>query len=666
MPDSGTKDYVLTFEALPEETQVIHLLNPTSTEGNTYDISLIPQTKKNASPLTAIRGNWFGRDESNAWEYGIYDSISIMNNRIYSNESIRKKGKKVEITVKDKQNGDISTLLVTPMKDGTCKIQVDGKQTKWCTRQCSPIKAMATDEDSRQFFRRDTAYFQGYIDGYDRRLGFDTGLIYLSNEITREDYPTVVEIDKDGSFKCKFVLSYPTEERITLNNCWLPFYIEPGQTLTMYIAWEDLLARSRARDYNYPIKNTAYMGPSASLSYLANECDKLLSYPYSDLSKSQKTLTPNQYKEHMKSITAKWNQVADSIRHAYRISPKASRFIKNKISLLTGNALLDFLMSRDYYAKQDTTNQALKVKEDDSYYDFLKEMPHDDKTILTDERADIFINRFEYMAPLREAYSYEVEKEYTDYIDKQKPSPKEESQQTDDRISIAIEQKYEKRKDAIIARLCNTPNPLLWQIAKVRHLTNDLQNIKTKSIAREYIDDLKQKFTEPFLITEAEQLFKNAYPSEDAKSYQLPEGKATEIFRNIIKNHPGKVLFVDFWATSCGPCRGGIEATADLRKKYKNHPEFQFIYITGERESPAGAYKQYVEKHLKGEASYYVTGTEYNYLRQLFHFNGIPHYELVEKDGSISNEKLSSYTIGEYLKKRFGTSEPSETEQNAE
>ena len=248
---------------------------------------------------------------------------------------------------------------------------------------------------------------------------------------------------------------------------------------------------------------------------------------------------------------------------------------------------------------------------------------------------------------------------------------KELSGNSDDRMknivaTIQREQKYEEKKNAIIARLCNTPNPLLWQIAKVRRLTYDLQNIKTKTIAREYIDSLKQEFTAPFLVAETEQLFENAYPSEDAKSYQLPEGKATDIFRNIIKNHPGKVLFVDFWATSCGPCRSGIEATADLRKKYKDHPEFQFIYITGERESPAGAYKQYVEKHLKGEASYYVTGTEYNYLRQLFHFNGIPHYELVEKDGSISNEKLSSYSIGQYLKKRFGTSEPSETEQHAE
>ena len=722
MPDSGEKDYVLIFEPLPEETQTIHLLSPTNYEGNTYDISLIPQKGKNTPPLAAVKGNWFKTDGSGQWEYGIYDSITIMNNRIYTNESIRKKGKRIEMTVKDKQNGTIRTLLITPQKSGNCIIKTDQTNELSYTRQKAAISTIEPDNGFQQFFRKDTACLQGYIDGYDPRLGFETGLVYLSNELTREDYPTVVQIDKDGSFTCKFVIHHPVEQSLTLNNDWIPFYIEPGQTLTMYIDWEAIMARSRARDHYFPINNIAYMGPTAPFSY-------------EDLSKSQKTLTPNQYKEHMRPIIAQWRHIADSVCRVYHPSLKAVCLIKNKVKLQTGNAFFDFAMSRDYYAKQDTANQALKVKEDDSYYDFLKEMPLDDKTILADEKADIFTNRFEFMAPLQKAYSDEVEgsveipftypekplltflkekgvklnaeqeairqkqeklagqeikitlaelqeddrktsalfkqeeklvKEYMDYINKQKPSQKEKSQQEEDRASITMEQKYEEKKNAIIARLCNTPNPLLWQIAKVRRLTYDLQNIKTKTIAREYIDSLKQEFTAPFLVAETEQLFENAYPSEDAKSYQLPEGKATDIFRNIIKNHPGKVLFVDFWATSCGPCRSGIEATADLRKKYKDHPEFQFIYITGERESPAGAYKQYVEKHLKGEASYYVTGTEYNYLRQLFHFNGIPHYELVEKDGSISNEKLSSYSIGQYLKKRFGTSEPSETEQHAE
>ena len=104
---------------------------------------------------------------------------------------------------------------------------------------------------------------------------------------------------------------------------------------------------------------------------------------------------------------------------------------------------------------------------------------------------------------------------------------------------------------------------------------------------------------------------------------------------------------------SCGPCRAGIEATADLRKKYKDHPEFQFIYITSQKDSPEKDYKKYIGKNLKGEACYYVSEAEFNYLRQLFQFNGIPHYELVEKDGSISKERLSSYNIRKYLDNHF-------------
>lgn len=112
-------------------------------------------------------------------------------------------------------------------------------------------------------------------------------------------------------------------------------------------------------------------------------------------------------------------------------------------------------------------------------------------------------------------------------------------------------------------------------------------------------------------------------------------------------------MFVDFWATTCGPCRGGIQATADLRKQYHNHPEFQFVYITSENESPEKSYTDYVEKHLKGEACYRLTDTEYKYMRQLFQFNGIPHYVVVEKDGSISTEKVGVHNLADFLKRRF-------------
>ncbi len=713
MPASGEKDFVLLFEPLPRETQTIHFLSPTDSEGNIYDISLVPQKRKNTLPLTAVRGNWFDTDGSGRWAFGIYDSITLMNNRIYTNESIRRKGKRIEMTVKDKQNNTRCTLLLTPQKNGNCTISTDKGTASSYTRTGNAVGTIEPDNGFQRFFRPDTACLQGYIDGYDPRIGFETGMIYLSDEITGEDYPTVVQIDKDGSFSCKFLLQHPMEKSLTLNHNHIPFYIEPGQTLTMYIDWEAVMARSRARDYYFPIRNTAYMGPSASLSYILADANQVISYRYEDLSRSQKTLTPNQYKEHMRSFIAHWQQKADSLCQLYRPSQKAVCLIKNKAKLQTGSAFFDFEMSRDYYARRDTANQALQVKSDDSYYDFLKEMPLNDSIVLADKQADIFINRFEFMEPLRQAYpTFEAEtllytypekpllsflkekgvalnaaqeairqkhealagqsfyiaraelmeehekmaslykqeeKLIKEYVDLCK---KEVSQE-----NIAKQQLIEAKKDSIVSRLCFPSNPLLWQIAYVRGLSHQLSEIKDKAVARRYMDGLKQKLTEPFLVAKAERMFEQAFPSDASSSYQLPEGKATDIFRNIIKRHTGKVLFVDFWATTCGPCRSGIEATAELRKKYKNHPEFEFIFITGEKESPENDYKQYVEKHLKGEASYYVSGTEYNYLRQLFQFNGIPHYELVEKDGSISKEKLSGCNIKQYLEKRFGSTE---------
>ena len=729
MPASGEMDYVLYFAPLPKTTKAIHLLSDSDRESCYYDISLVKPKKEKKSLLEAIKGNWYRADISNRWEYGVYDSIVIAHNRIFTNEGIRKNGKNIEVSFKNDKDKLEGTLTFTPQKDGNYAIAINNTNKYLFTRQKSPVFGCIAEKDFTQFFRKDTAYLQGYINGYDPRLGFETGLIYTENSMTREDYPTVVTIHPDGTFDAKIALNYPIESYLNLKDTNLPFYIEPGQTLTIYIDWEDMMARSRARDSDYPLNNTAYMGPSAEISQMYVETDKLISYPYNKLSKAQKELTPNQFKEQIQSTFHQWDQMGDSLARIFN-SEKAVHLLKNKIAVEKGRILLDFLMSRDYYAEQEPTNEVLKVKEDQSYYDFLKLIPLDDETMLADNRYDVFTNRFEYMSPLKKAYknnlllsdtvtvSYPAKsllsflkengvklnaeqealrikeekhagktikttfgeslkesnvisplhmsekgllekynKLYSEQDTSTAPEP-EVSDEDIDRQILENEQYYWIKGDSIVQLLSGQSKSFLWQMALTRNLKFELMNFKSRAGAQIYIDSLNQYLTYPILKEEANRMLEVCHPKNTQASYQLPEGKATEIFRSIIKAHQGKVLFVDFWATSCGPCRAGIEHTAPLRKQYKNHPEFEFIYITSERDSPEGTYNSYVEKNLKGEVSYRISETEFNYLRQLFKFNGIPHYELVEKDGSIATQAPETHNLNNFLKERFEKSAP--------
>lgn len=644
MPDSGTTDFVLLFEPLPTDVQTVHLIAPNSTESNTYDISLIP-APKDKQPLKSVEGNWFADDAQGRWTYGIYDSLVIANNRLYDPKTFHKKGKRLVLAAQSRTDGSSVTLQLTPRKDGSCLIALDGGESQRYVRTRPDTPAVEADNGyGNDFFRSDSVCLQGYLDGYDPRLGFDSGILYLEDEITRQDYPVVVPIKPDGSFQCKFVLQHPICHNLLLNDSWISYYAEPGDTVTLYLSWEDLMARSRARDNSYPLPHTAHMGRRADLSYLATTLKQSFYYPYDKLSKAQKTLTPAQFQEQLKPVVAQWQQQADSLCHLYAPSQKAVSLIRNQMAMQVGSTYLNFQMSRNYYAQQDSTNRVLQVQPDASYYNFLKEMPLNEQSALANSNISTFINRFEYMNPLDAAYSTYAHLSNEETF---KALPVEEQQ-------ILLQMKLCETKDSIINSLCATPSPLLWQVARIRNLRFTLSDVlKRRQDAEVFLSRVEKTLTHPYLRATARNLMDELCPETRPASYQLPEGKATDIFRRIIAPHAGKVLFVDFWATTCGPCRGGIQATADLRKQYHNHPEFQFIYITSENESPEKSYTDYVEKHLKGEACYRLTDTEYKYMRQLFQFNGIPHYVVVEKDGSISTEEVGAHNLADFLKRRF-------------
>jgi len=131
---------------------------------------------------------------------------------------------------------------------------------------------------------------------------------------------------------------------------------------------------------------------------------------------------------------------------------------------------------------------------------------------------------------------------------------------------------------------------------------------------------------------------------------EVPTTTADKIFDAIMKKYRGKVVYVDFWATWCGPCRSGIQRIKPLKEEMDSS-KVAFVYITNQT-SPKSTWDNMIP-NIKGE-HYRVSRDEWNYLSSKFNISGIPHYVLVGKDGSVINPELghlSNASIKQLLEK---------------
>jgi thiol-disulfide isomerase/thioredoxin len=154
---------------------------------------------------------------------------------------------------------------------------------------------------------------------------------------------------------------------------------------------------------------------------------------------------------------------------------------------------------------------------------------------------------------------------------------------------------------------------------------------------------IQQQITTPFIaeyIAICNQQTKAKIESNKHKTgytiNEAPKTEADHVFDSIMTKYKGKVVYVDFWATWCGPCRSGIEQIKPLKEEMADK-NVVFVYITNPS-SPQNTWMNMVPD-IKGE-HYRVSNDEWNYLKSKFNISGIPHYVLVGKNGEILSPAL--------------------------
>ncbi|TFF40237.1 TlpA family protein disulfide reductase [Mucilaginibacter psychrotolerans] len=119
---------------------------------------------------------------------------------------------------------------------------------------------------------------------------------------------------------------------------------------------------------------------------------------------------------------------------------------------------------------------------------------------------------------------------------------------------------------------------------------------------------------------------------------QLPKNQSDSVLFDITNLYKGKVIYIDFWATWCGPCLQEMPGSKKLRDKFLNQ-EVVFLYLCVQSEERAWR-GVIANLDIQGE-HILLNNKQYQTLSKKFALNGIPHYVLIDKNGRIKNDNAS-------------------------
>lgn len=132
-------------------------------------------------------------------------------------------------------------------------------------------------------------------------------------------------------------------------------------------------------------------------------------------------------------------------------------------------------------------------------------------------------------------------------------------------------------------------------------------------------------------IYESRMATKAGTPCPDV-SFSDPQGnphKLSEYF--------GKVLYIDIWATWCGPCCAEIPHIEKHVAHYKDNPKIQFISISIDHDH--GAWERKLEKDKPEWLQFICNKEEHQLISKQWGVTGIPRFIIINPDGTINQSE---------------------------
>jgi len=141
----------------------------------------------------------------------------------------------------------------------------------------------------------------------------------------------------------------------------------------------------------------------------------------------------------------------------------------------------------------------------------------------------------------------------------------------------------------------------------------------------------------------------NDKSKEAASSMNYPKLKDINGKYFTLSDFKGKVVYIDFWASWCGPCRGEMPYSKKLHEMFdsKQLKNLVFLYISIDGDE--AAWKKAVEQ-IGNEGKFGISPGNWNSeIAGFFQINSIPRYMLMDKNGKIVDFNAKRPSTGQAL-----------------